>query len=194
MPHFRPNLSNPFNHFPQSHAGHQQPHYGHQNTNYQSQHFGGHPSFSSAQQNGHMNGIVNPSLANGSLGGGFGGGNPGAAGGVGLASQEAQMRFAHGAALQQQQQQAQEAGASRSAGTSGRIRDVYANNLAQELDMIRRMVEKYPYVSMVGHIVPNEWARIDRSLRTQSFLAWSHGQWETLQQNPIITIRQYARM
>lgn len=100
-----------------------------------------------------MNSLINPGLVNGNLAGGFGGGNPGAAGGVGLASQEAQMRFAHGAALQQQQQQAQEAGASRSAGTSGRIRDVYANNLAQELDMIRRMVDKYPYVSMVGHVL-----------------------------------------
>lgn len=149
MPHFRPNLSNPFNHFPQSHGTHQQPHYGHQGSNYQAQHFGGHPSFASAQ-NGHMNNLINSGLANGNLGGGFGGSNIGATGGAGLASQEAQMRFAHGAAIQQQQQQqAQDMNSSRAAGVNGRIRDVYANNLHQELDIIRSLVDKYPIVSMV---------------------------------------------
>jgi len=150
MPHFRPNLSNPFNHaFPQSHGTHQQAHYGHQGNNYQSQHFGGHPGFTAAQQqNGHMNNLIN---TNGSISGGFGGANLGATGGAGLASQEAQMRFAHGAAIQQQQQQqAQDASTSRTTGTSGRIRDVYANNLNQEMAMIRELVQKYPFVSMVG--------------------------------------------
>jgi CCR4-NOT transcription complex subunit 7/8 len=101
-----------------------------------------------------MNSMINNPGLNGNIGGGgFGGTNLAATGGAGLASQEAQMRFAHGAALQQQQaqqQQAQESGVSRPAGVSGRIRDVYANNLNQEMAIIREMVRKYPYVSMVS--------------------------------------------
>ena len=32
----------------------------------------------------------------------------------------------------------------------GRIRDVWANNLAQEMQNLRELVERYPYVSMVS--------------------------------------------
>jgi len=30
-----------------------------------------------------------------------------------------------------------------------RIREVWRNNLAQEMQMLRSLVEKYPYISMV---------------------------------------------
>lgn len=70
--------------------------------------------------------------------------------GSGLGSQEAQMRFHQGAVLQQQQ--AQEFGGTLARtvnGVSTRIREVWRGNLVQEMQMIRSLVEKYPYVSMV---------------------------------------------
>lgn len=32
----------------------------------------------------------------------------------------------------------------------GRIRDVWRNNLAQEMQILRGLVDKYSYISMVG--------------------------------------------
>ena len=81
------------------------------------------------------------------MSGNFGAGGLAGTGGTGLASQEAQMRFAHGAAMQQQQQ-AHEAGGMRSVGVT-RIREVWAGNLLAEMETIRNLVNKYPYVSMV---------------------------------------------
>jgi CCR4-NOT transcription complex subunit 7/8 len=62
------------------------------------------------------------------------------------------MAFGHGAALQQQQ--AREA-MRRGSGMGkhpqkGRIREVWASNLAQEMQNLRELVEKYPYISMVS--------------------------------------------
>lgn len=64
------------------------------------------------------------------------------------------MGFAHGAAIQQQQ--ARDAIRRSSGGASSgkgqmktRIRDVWQSNLAQEMHMLRGLVEKYPYISMV---------------------------------------------
>lgn len=83
---------------------------------------------------------------------GFGG--AGAGEGTGLASHAAQMGFARGAQMQQQQlHQAhdgrlaleQKAGAVKT-----RIRDVWKHNLAQEMAALRQLVEKYPYISMVS--------------------------------------------
>lgn len=78
--------------------------------------------------------------------GGIGGG------GTGLGSHAAQMGFAHGAALQRQ-----EVGDSNGSLQSdwkgmmkGRIRDVWRGNLVQEMAVIRALIEKYPYVSMVS--------------------------------------------
>ncbi|KAL8824793.1 MAG: hypothetical protein Q9191_004817 [Dirinaria sp. TL-2023a] len=63
------------------------------------------------------------------------------------------MGFAHGAALQQQQ--ARDAMRRSSGGPGGgkhqmkgRIRDVWRHNLAQEMQILRALVEKYPYISM----------------------------------------------
>lgn len=67
------------------------------------------------------------------------------------------MGFAHGAALQQQQ--ARDAIRRSSGGVSGskgqikgRIRDVWRGNLAQEMQVLRGLVDKYPYISMVRPI------------------------------------------
>lgn len=92
-----------------------------------------------------MNGIP------GNSGGGFGGGGLGAGGGVGLASQAAQMGF-HSATTSQQQQP--HAGmtehSGRTAQHKGRIREVWKSNLHEEIEVIRNMVEKFPYVSLVS--------------------------------------------
>ena len=74
-------------------------------------------------------------------------------GGTGLASHAAVMGFAHGAAMQQQQQ-ARDA-LRRTSGTSkaqnrSRIREVWQSNLVQEIQNLRELVEKYPYISMVS--------------------------------------------
>lgn len=88
------------------------------------------------------------------LAGGFGAGGAGGAG-TGLASQAAVMGFAHGAALQQQQQ-ARDAVRRSSGGTNGskgqmkgRIREVWRGNLAQEMHMLRDLIDDYTYISMV---------------------------------------------
>jgi CCR4-NOT transcription complex subunit 7/8 len=111
---------------------------------------GAHPSFAPTNPNTNLNPFSTGSGANTGLGGAFGGGG----GGTGLASHAAQMGFAHGAALQQQQQ-GHDAGAAmgsvdgRSGFSKGRIRDVWRGNLAQEMAVLRGLVEKYPYISMV---------------------------------------------
>ncbi|KAI9750155.1 MAG: hypothetical protein M1815_001945 [Lichina confinis] len=70
--------------------------------------------------------------------------------GAGLGGHAAQAGFAHGAALQRQElhesngtNQADWKGMSK-----GRIRDVWRNNLAQEMTVIRSLIDKYPFVSM----------------------------------------------
>lgn len=97
--------------------------------------------------------LFNPSGANniGNYGPTFGGAGTG---GTGLGSHAAQMGFAHGAALQRQE-------ANEGAGLGqpdwkgmgkSRIRDVWRGNLAQEMAVLRNLVEKYPYISMVGSV------------------------------------------
>ena len=82
---------------------------------------------------------------------GFGGGGLG--GGTGLASNAAISGFAHGAQIQQQQ--AREAIRRGSTATKAqkqtRIREVWQHNLAQEMQNLRDLVEKYPYISMVSY-------------------------------------------
>lgn len=82
------------------------------------------------------------------IGGMLGSGGIGAGGGVGLASQAAQMGF-HGATSQQQSHGNMPEHGGRTAQHKGRIREVWKSNLHEEIDVIRSMVEKFPYVSLV---------------------------------------------
>ena len=142
-------VSGPFAHLQQSHLQH---HSGHSSgpAGPPPASLGAHPSFTPSN----INSTQNPfTLASGNNGfsGGLGGGGLGGGGGTGLASHAAQMGFAHGAALQQQQ--AHDAmGRISTDGkgpTKGRIRDVWRGNLAQEMQVLRGLVERYPYMSMV---------------------------------------------
>ncbi|KAF2142930.1 uncharacterized protein K452DRAFT_350621 [Aplosporella prunicola CBS 121167] len=142
------NVSNPFQHLNQQHALQQASHLQHANAGLQGQNIGAHPAFGTANPNGNMN-LFGPAQSNAAMAGGFGGAGALAGGGTGLASHAAQMGFAHGAALQQQRDH--EAASIASGGTKGmgtRIRHVWKNNLAQEMAMLRSLVDKYPYISM----------------------------------------------
>jgi CCR4-NOT transcription complex subunit 7/8 len=101
------------------------------------------------------NSNINP-FANGnalSLGQSFGGGagNLGMGAGTGLASHAAQMSFAHGANLQQQAHNVMADHGARTMPNKGRIRDVWKTNLHEEMESLRRLVDKYPIIAMVGH-------------------------------------------
>lgn len=92
-----------------------------------------------------QNTLANPFSTNGNalgMAGGFGGSGLGMNGGTGLASQAAQMSFA--GALSHS-----EAG-SRGGGNKGRIRDVWKGNLDEEMALLRKLVDKYQYISMVS--------------------------------------------
>ena len=114
---------------------------------------GGHPGFA-----GNPNTNMNPfmagaSIANGMSTAGFAGvGADG--GGTGLASHAAQMGFARGAQMQQQQLHQGHDGRlaldSKTGAVKSRIRDVWKHNLAHEMAVLRSLVDKYPYISMVS--------------------------------------------
>ncbi|KAL9581691.1 MAG: hypothetical protein Q9212_003748 [Teloschistes hypoglaucus] len=143
-------LSGPFSHL-------QQPHLQHHN----SQHQTGSsnlppPSFNAHHglNQGSHNSNINPFAQNGNttgLAAGFGGTGGLGSGGTGLASPAAVMGF-HGAALQQQQAREQTRRGSMAGGSKnplkGRIRDVWRGNLAQEMQVLRSLIDKYPYISM----------------------------------------------
>lgn len=117
---------------------------------------GGHPSFGNPNSN--LN-LFAPSVSNGgSFGAGFPGGGGGGlgngagGGGTGLGSHAAQMGFAHGAALQRQEANdgvSQVSADSKNMG-KGKIREVWQSNLAQEMAVLRSLVDKYPYIAMVS--------------------------------------------
>ena len=149
-------LGGPFSHF-------QQPHLQHHSNQHQQPASAGlpPPSFNSHNSLAHHNPNSNLSpfaQTNGisgmnGLAAGFSGVSGINGGGTGLASHAAVMGFAHGAAMQQQQQ-ARDA-LRRTSGTSkaqnrSRIREVWQSNLVQEIQNLRELVEKYPYISMVS--------------------------------------------
>ena len=147
-------LGGPFPHIQQSHLSHHgNQHHPLSSAGLPPPSFNSHPGFGHGNQNSGMAGFATVNNANG-LVGGFGGGGLG--GGTGLASNAAISGFAHGAQMQQQQQ-AREAIRRGSTTTSKgqqktRIRDVWQSNLAQEMQNLRELVEKYPYISMVRQL------------------------------------------
>jgi CCR4-NOT transcription complex subunit 7/8 len=117
-----------------------------------------HPGFGGGNATHNLN-LFGPSQnsfqSNAALGGGLGGAGLGAAagigsvtGGTGLDGHEARMRFAHGAQLQQEA--ALGRGHDGTKGMGQRIREVWKGNLHQEMDMLRSLVDQYPYISMVS--------------------------------------------
>lgn len=105
----------------------------------------GNPAFMNPNSN------HNPFAVNGnalSLAQGFGStGGMGVGGGTGLASHAAQLSFAHGATLQQAAHSSINDQSNRGL-AKGRIREVWKHNLAEEMDTLRRLVDRYPYISM----------------------------------------------
>lgn len=107
---------------------------------------GGHPGFGAGGTNG-MN-IFGPQTGNGGIPI-FGAASSLGGGETGLASREAQLRFAQGAVLQQQAHEAANPGSYPARGVNTRVREVWQSNLHQEFDLLRQLVDKYPYISMV---------------------------------------------
>jgi CCR4-NOT transcription complex subunit 7/8 len=99
------------------------------------------------------NSNINPFAVNGNalgLAQGFvGGGGMNVGAGTGLASHAAQLSFAHGG-LQQQGHNGMNEQGGRGVVNKGRIREVWKHNLAEEMDTLRRLVDRYPYISMVS--------------------------------------------
>jgi hypothetical protein len=85
---------------------------------------------------------------------GFAGVGASDGGGTGLASHAAQMGFARGAQMQQQQLHQAHDGRlaleTKAGAAKTRIRDVWKHNLAHEMAVLRQLVDKYPYISMVS--------------------------------------------
>ena len=145
------NLSNPFAHL--NNPLHQQQHLQQQHQqSLQHPGFGGNPGhninlFGHNQSSFQSNAGIGGGLGGAGLGGPVGIGGVG--GGTGLDGQEARMRFAHGAQLQQEAALGQGQGGGK--GLAGqRIREVWRSNLHQELDLLRSLVDQFPYISMVS--------------------------------------------
>ncbi|KAG8532279.1 uncharacterized protein KY384_003920 [Bacidia gigantensis] len=97
--------------------------------------------------NAFASGAANPFAPTGNLNGLAGGFGPSFNGnGTGLASQEAVNRF-HDAGQGQNKHMRRNKGGSKSQ-QDLRIRDVYASNLKEEMDLLEQLVDKYPYISM----------------------------------------------
>ena len=141
-----------------------------------------HPGFGGANP-GHNINLFSHNQANfqssAALSGGIGGAGLGASaglgglsGGTGLDGHEARMRFAHGA--QMQQDAAMNRGHDGTKGVAGqRIREVWRSNLHQEMDLLRSLVEQYPYISMVSgprflYLLDFFWRRYTSQLLTGS--------------------------
>jgi CCR4-NOT transcription complex subunit 7/8 len=166
------NLSNPFAHLsqpihqqPQLQPHQQQPqqpqpqqqqqHQQHQQHPQSMQHpgFGGANPQHNLNLFSHNQGNFQSNAALASIGGGAAATLGGVSGGTGLDGHEARLRFAHGAQLQQDAQMGRAQDGTK--GIAGqRIREVWRNNLHQEMELLRSLVEKYPYISMVSDLLP----------------------------------------
>ncbi|GFF64664.1 CCR4-NOT transcription complex subunit 7 [Aspergillus lentulus] len=155
-------LSGPYTHLQQAHlqqqqqqqqqAQHHPAHAQSANTALPPPSLGGHPGFAAGNPNTNINPFTlsGTGIANGMSVAGFTGAGDG--GGSGLASHAAQIGFARGAQMQQQQLLQTHDGRlaleTKAGGVKTRIRDVWKHNLAQEMAVLRQLVEKYPYISM----------------------------------------------
>lgn len=132
------------------------------------------------------------------IAGPFGSANGLASGGSGLASQAAVMGFAQGAAMQARDALRRSIGGTGSGKgqMKGRIRDVWRGNLAQEMTVLRSLIDKYPYISMVRFLIRRPLMISDHSTnsinRTPSFLASLLGRWVHSQQRPTIITKPFA--
>jgi CCR4-NOT transcription complex subunit 7/8 len=100
-------------------------------------------------------------------GGGFGALSSAGGDNTGLASHAARMGFAQAGHLQQQQHHHQQAHQQQQQGhvmsgagdhptrnqAKGRIREVWKHNLHEEMETLRNLVDKYPYVAMVRKLL-----------------------------------------
>lgn len=116
--------------------------------------FNGQHGFGSATLNGGISAFPSSSYGGGAFAPGAGGsvfnGSPLPGQGQGLASVAAQQGFARGAAMQEHSaHQLEVASMDPKGGLTGRIRQVWKYNLDQEMAVLRQLVQKYPYVSMV---------------------------------------------
>ncbi|KAL8902559.1 MAG: hypothetical protein Q9207_004595 [Kuettlingeria erythrocarpa] len=146
-------FTGPFSHIQQSqvqHHGSQHPPSA--SSNLPPPSFNAHHTLNQGNPSSNVNPFSQTNNGNG-LAAGFGGTSGLGGGGTGLGSHAAVMGFAHGAVLQQQQQAREQL--RRGSGTGngknplkGRIRDVWRGNLAQEMQLLRSLVDKYPYISM----------------------------------------------
>ncbi|KAF2750100.1 CAF1-domain-containing protein [Sporormia fimetaria CBS 119925] len=142
------NLSNPFAHMsgPLQQGG---PHIQQHQHNLQQ-----HPTFGNANPTHNMNLFghnqsafqSNSGMAGmGAAGIGAAPGLGGISGGTGLDGQEARLRFNQ---VGQSQDAALARGPDGTKGMGQRIREVWRNNLQQEMDLLRSLVDQYPYISM----------------------------------------------
>lgn len=92
----------------------------------------------------------------------FNGGSIGGQG-QGLASVAAQQGFARGAAMQEHSaHQLEAATMDNKTGANSRIRQVWRHNLEQEMAVLRQLIIKYPYVSMVCYHSNIAYKRLER--------------------------------
>lgn len=195
-------LPGPFSHPQQPHLQHlTSQHQSSGSSNLPPPSFNPHHALNQGNHNSNINLFSQSGNSNG-LAAGFGSTGGFGGGGTGLASQGAMSAFAHGAVLQQQQQAREQVRRGSTAGGSknplkGRIRDVWRGNLAQEMQLLRNLVEKYPYISMVSllaNLLYNTLAlvispRLKRMKRTQNSRALLRGRWAHSPQKRITTTK-----
>lgn len=149
---FGPQALGPFPHLQQAHLSH------HNNQHHPPNSAGlpppslsSHPNFTNASQASSLNAFGGVNNTNG-LAAGFGGGaGLGGNNGTGLASSAAMLSFAHAPQhTQSQSRDSMRRGGAGKGKNQSRIREVWKGNLAQEMQNLRELVEKYPYISMVG--------------------------------------------
>lgn len=132
------------------------------------------------------------------IAGSFGSVNGLVSGGSGLASQAAVMGFAQGAAMQARDALRRSLGGTGSGKgqMKGRIRDVWRGNLAQEMTILRGLIDKYPYISMVCFLIKGpsiiSGHRTNSMNRIPSFLVSLLGRWAHSQQKPTIITKPFA--